>query len=174
MQKIISRFPPRGKHRPSDTHYFSPKAGSAKYNFILTKQARYDNTSFEQLFNRKEIAVTKEMPQCSFQYVHEDTVKEVKTAMPEEEKLYDVAELFKMFSDSTRIRILYVLLTAEVCVCDLAALLSMTDSAVSHQLRILKQARLVKYRRSGKTVFYSLADAHVRSILCQGMEHIEE
>ena len=118
--------------------------------------------------------MTKEMPQCSFQYVHEDTVKEVKAAMPEEEKLYDVAELFKVFSDSTRIRILYVLLTAEVCVCDLAALLSMTDSAVSHQLRILKQARLVKYRRSGKTVFYSLADAHVRSILCQGMEHIEE
>ena len=94
--------------------------------------------------------------------------------MPSEEELYDLAELFKVFGDSTRIRILYVLFEAEVCVCDLAAALNMTQSAISHQLKILKQSRLVKSRREGKSIFYSLADAHVRTIISQGMEHIEE
>ena len=92
----------------------------------------------------------------------------------EETELYDLAELFKVFGDSTRIRILFVLFEAEVCVCDLAAALSMTQSAISHQLRILKQNKLVKCRREGKSVFYSLADDHVRSIIAQGREHIEE
>ena len=94
--------------------------------------------------------------------------------MPKEEHLYDLAELFKIFGDSTRIRILYVLFEAEVCVCDIAEVLKMTQSAISHQLRLLKQAKLVKSRRDGKTVYYSLADDHVRTIIDQGMEHIEE
>ena len=94
--------------------------------------------------------------------------------MPKEELLYDLSELYKVFGDSTRIKILYVLFEAEMCVCDIAQLLNMSQSAISHQLRVLKQSRLVKYRREGKTVFYSLADDHVRAILGQGMDHILE
>ena len=94
--------------------------------------------------------------------------------MPDEEDLYDLAELFKLFGDTTRNRILYVLFESEMCVCDIAALLNMTQSAISHQLRLLKQFKLVKNRRDGKTVYYSLADDHVRSIIGQGMEHIRE
>ena len=94
--------------------------------------------------------------------------------MPEDEILYDLAELYKIFGDSTRIKILYVLLEAEMCVCDIALLLGMSQSAISHQLRVLKQSKLVKYRREGKTVFYSLADDHVRTIISQGMEHVAE
>ena len=94
--------------------------------------------------------------------------------MPDEDDLYDLAELFKIFGDSTRVKILYVLLECEMCVCDIAQLLNMTQSAISHQLRILKQSRLVKFRREGKTIFYSLEDEHVHSILSLGMEHLEE
>ena len=112
--------------------------------------------------------------QCELIHVHEDIVNQVNAAMPDEEILYDLAELFKIFGDSTRIKILYVLSEAEMCVCDIAQLLGLTQSAVSHQLRALKQSKLVKYRREGKTVFYSLADGHVKTILSQGMEHIEE
>ena len=101
-------------------------------------------------------------------------VKSVTDKMPDEDKLYDLAEIFKVFGDSTRIKILYVLFEAEMCVCDIAQLLNMNQSAISHQLRILKQNRLVKSRRDGKAVFYSLADSHVRTIINQGMEHIEE
>lgn len=111
---------------------------------------------------------------CDQVFVHEDLVKKVNEGMPEEEELYDLAELFKVFGDSTRIRILFVLFEAEVCVCDLAEVLHMTQSAISHQLRILKQAKLVSARREGKSVFYSLADDHVRTIIAQGREHIEE
>ena len=91
-----------------------------------------------------------------------------------EDLLIDMAELFKVFGDSTRIRILFVLFEAEVCVCDLAKALNMTQSAISHQLRILKQNKLVKSRRDGKSIFYSLADEHVWTIIDQGREHIEE
>ena len=101
-------------------------------------------------------------------------LKIVNETMPDEESLYDLAELFKIFGDSTRIRILYVLFEAEVCVCDIAEALNMTQSAISHQLRILKQNKLVKNRREGKSIFYSLADEHVRSIIAQGFEHIIE
>ena len=94
--------------------------------------------------------------------------------MPEESELQDLADLFKVFGDFTRIRILFVLFEAEVCVCDLAEALDMTQSAISHQLKILKQARLLKSRREGKSVFYSLADGHVRTIIAQGRDHIEE
>ncbi len=111
---------------------------------------------------------------CEQVFVHEELVKLVNEGMPEEDELYDLAELFKIFGDSTRIRILFVLFEAEVCVCDLAEVLHMTQSAVSHQLKILKQAKLVNARREGKSVFYSLADDHVRTIIAQGREHIEE
>lgn len=94
--------------------------------------------------------------------------------MPTEDQMYDLAELFKVFGDSTRIRILYVLFESDVCVADIAEALNMTQSAISHQLRILKQNRLVKARRDGKQIYYSLDDDHVRSVIAQGMEHILE
>ena len=111
---------------------------------------------------------------CELMYVHKDIVEKVREEMPDEEELYDLAELFKIFGDSTRIKILYLLFESEMCVCDIAQLLNMTQSAISHQLRALKQSKLVKYRREGKTVFYSLADGHVRTIIDQGMEHVKE
>lgn len=111
---------------------------------------------------------------CDYIHAHDDVIQSVYEEMPEEEVLYDLAELFKVFGDSTRIKILYVLFQSEMCVCDIAQLLNMSQSAISHQLRVLKQAQLVKYRREGKTVFYSLADSHVTTILNQGLEHIEE
>ena len=111
---------------------------------------------------------------CEGCEVHEDLLKIVNETLPEETELYDLAELFKIFGDSTRIRILFVLFEAEVCVCDLAKVLNMTQSAISHQLRILKQNKLVKNRREGKSIFYSLADDHVRTIINQGRDHIEE
>ena len=110
---------------------------------------------------------------CEGCEVHEDLLKIVNETLPEETELYDLAELFKVFGDSTRIRILFVLFEAEVCVCDLAKVLNMTQSAISHQLRILKQNKLVKNRREGKSIFYSLADDHVRTIINQGRDHIE-
>ena len=111
---------------------------------------------------------------CEECQTHEDLLKLVHEQMPDEDELYDLAELFKVFGDSTRIRILFVLFEAEVCVCDLAEALNMTQSAISHQLRILKQSKLVTSRRDGHQVFYSLADGHVRTIIAQGREHIEE
>ena len=111
---------------------------------------------------------------CESNEIHEDLLKIVDETLPEETELYDLAELFKVFGDSTRIRILFVLFEAEVCVCDLAKALNMTQSAISHQLRILKQNKLVKSRREGKSIFYSLADDHVRTIINQGREHIEK
>lgn len=117
---------------------------------------------------------TYEFEHCEHTQVHEELLADVRAKMPQEEELYDLSELFKVFGDSTRIRILFVLFEAEVCVCDLAAALGMTQSAVSHQLKILKQSKLVKSRREGKSIFYSLADGHVRTIIDQGLEHIEE
>lgn len=114
------------------------------------------------------------IPQCEDTHLHESIIKQVGRIMPDEELLYDLAELYKIFGDSTRIKILYALFENEMCVCDIAELLNMSSSAISHQLRVLKQSKLVKYRRDGKTVFYSLADDHVRSIIYQGMEHICE
>lgn len=111
---------------------------------------------------------------CEGFHVHQDVVRQVKERIPPVEQLYDLAELFKIFGDSTRIRILYLLLESELCVCDIAQLLGLTQSAISHQLRLLKQSKLVVARREGKTVFYSLADGHVRTIIDQGMEHILE
>ena len=115
-----------------------------------------------------------EPPHCDFISVHEDIVNRVMQVMPADQQLLDLAEFFRVFGDSTRIRILYVLSQSEMCVCDIAGLLKMGQSAISHQLRVLKQMRLVKFRRDGKTVFYSLADGHIETILAQGMEHISE
>lgn len=111
---------------------------------------------------------------CEFMHLHEDVIERAKEALKDDDRQYELAELFGMFADTTRIRILYALFEAEMCVCDLASLLGMTQSAISHQLALLKRAKLVKPRRDGRTVFYSLADSHVRTILDQGMEHIEE
>ena len=106
--------------------------------------------------------------------LHPDLISSVNDDMPDEETLCDLAELFRIFGDSTRIKILYVLFEAEMCVCDIAELLHMTQSAISHQLRVLKQSKLVKFRREGKTIYYSLADDHVRTIIGMGMEHLCE
>ncbi len=116
----------------------------------------------------------QDVEHCDCHEVHGEYVLEIIKKLPDEDELYDLAELFKVFGDSTRIRILSVLCQEELCVCDLAEALVMNQSAVSHQLKILKQAKLVKSRRDGKQVYYSLADDHVRTILAMGLEHIEE
>lgn len=119
------------------------------------------------------IELTRE-EQCEFIYLHTDTVRKVRENLPGENRQYELAELFSMFADTTRIRILFALFEAEMCVCDLANLLGMTQSAISHQLALLKRARLIRSRREGRAVFYSLADSHVRTMLDQGMEHVNE
>ena len=119
------------------------------------------------------MSTTHDIPSCGGNHSH-DTVEKVRRSMPDEDTLYDLSELFRVFGDSTRIRILYVLFEAEMCVCDIANILGMTQSAISHQLRALKNARLVKGRREGKTVFYSLADDHVKTIIDQGLDHVAE
>lgn len=119
-------------------------------------------------------SIENDTPSCDYMHLHEDVIKEVYDSMPNDEALFDLSELFKIFSDSTRIKILYSLLISEMCVCDIATLLGMSQSAISHQLRLLKQSGLVKYRREGKTIFYSLSDSHVSTIINQGMEHIQE
>ncbi len=111
---------------------------------------------------------------CDDNLVHDEVCEQVTVDMPSENDLYDVAELFKIFGDSTRIRILSALAQAEMCVCDISVVLNMTKSAVSHQLRILRQAKLVKNRRKGKEIFYSLDDDHVNSIIKLALEHIKE
>lgn len=116
----------------------------------------------------------KDIEHNEFLVAHQDVVKKVLETQPADEYLYDLAELFKIFGDSTRIKILYALIESELCVGDIAQLLNLSQSAVSHQLRILKDAKLVKFRREGKVIFYSLDDDHVRNILNMGMEHVEE
>ena len=111
---------------------------------------------------------------CEASHRHDELVESITGRMPPEEDLYDLADFFKVFADTTRIKILCVLLCQEMCVCDIADTLRMTQSAISHQLRVLKQMDLVRYRREGKTVFYSLADDHIASILSQGLDHINE
>ena len=113
-------------------------------------------------------------PHCEFICVHADTVDRITSTMPDEGTLIDLSELFKVFGDSTRIKILTALSHGELCVCDLSKLVGMTSSAVSHQLKILRSAKLVSCRRDGKTVFYALADDHVTTIIRQGLEHVNE
>ena len=123
-----------------------------------------------EMMTRKIVAADR----CDCEVIHEDVVNKVRKKMPKEETLYDLAELFKVFGDTTRIRILWALDEAEMCVCDIANLLNMTQSAISHQLRVLKQAKLVRNRRDGKVVYYSLDDEHVKMIFDQGLVHINE
>ncbi|MCI1982197.1 MAG: metalloregulator ArsR/SmtB family transcription factor [Oscillospiraceae bacterium] len=115
-----------------------------------------------------------DIEQCDCTVIHQETVNRVRAHMPDEENLLDLADLFKVFGDSTRVRILCALFQAELCVCDIAALLGMSTSAISHQLRILKQSKLIKNRRDGKVVYYSLDDDHVKNIFNQGLEHVSE
>ena len=116
----------------------------------------------------------KSMPGCEITLVHEDTVEAVRKTLPEDELLYDLADFFKVFGDTTRIKILQALYRSELCVCDLSAVLGASQSAVSHQLKILRLANLVKHRKEGKIVYYSLSDNHVSAILAQGLDHLEE
>jgi len=118
--------------------------------------------------------VDDSIEKCETDCVHIEVVEAVNNIMPSEELLYDLADLFKIFGDSTRLKILYVLMQSEMCVCDIAQLLSASQSAISHQLRVLKQMQLVKNRRDGKTIFYSLSDGHISTILSTGLEHIKE
>jgi ArsR family transcriptional regulator, lead/cadmium/zinc/bismuth-responsive transcriptional repressor len=123
---------------------------------------------------KEDIMEENRLESCNCTIIHKDVVEKVKESIPNEESLYDLADLFKAFSDSTRIKILCALFQEELCVCDLAALLSMTQSAISHQLRVLKSNRLVKFRRDGKVIYYSLADDHVKHIFDEGFKHIIE
>jgi ArsR family transcriptional regulator, lead/cadmium/zinc/bismuth-responsive transcriptional repressor len=115
-----------------------------------------------------------EIESCSCNIIHDDVVKMVRESMHDEDTLYDLAELFKVFGDPTRLKILNALFASEMCVCDIAALLGMNQSAISHQLKVLKQVRLVKYRRDGKVVYYSLDDEHIKHIFDQGLIHVKE
>lgn len=116
----------------------------------------------------------EEILSCSQCMIHEDIIEKAKNKMPQEDQLYDLAELFKVFGDTTRIKIIWALFESEMCVCDIACLLNMTQSAISHQLRVLKAARLVRYRKDGKVVYYSLNDEHVKEIFNTGMQHVLE
>ena len=118
--------------------------------------------------------ITEDIERCDCNTIHEEVVKAVLNEMPEDEVAMDLADTFKVFSDFTRLKILLALLNHEMCVCDISALLGMTKSAVSHQLRILKQSNLVKNRRDGKVVYYSIADEHVETIISNGMDHVLE
>ena len=111
---------------------------------------------------------------CSCNIIHNDIVEKVKKTLPKDEILYDLAEFFKVFGDSTRIKIICALFESEMCVCDLSALLGISQSAISHQLRTLKNARLVRYRRDGKVIYYSLDDDHIKHIFDEGLNHITE
>ena len=116
----------------------------------------------------------RKIESCNGNIIHEDIVVRVKDQLPAEETLYDLAELFKVFGDTTRIKIICALFESEMCVCDLAVLLDMTKSAISHQLKVLRDNNLVKFEKKGKHAYYSLADDHVKEILDVALEHINE
>lgn len=123
---------------------------------------------------KKKASDEKPVETCSARIIHDDIIAGVREKMPSEPVLYDLADFFRLFADSTRIGLLWALCESEMCVCDLCALLNMKQSAVSHQLKTLKQARIVRFRREGKVVYYSLNDEHIRKVLNMGMEHIRE
>ena len=120
------------------------------------------------------VDIDVKMEKCNCNIIHKDVIEKVNKGLPADETLYDLAEFFKVFGDSTRIKIICALFESEMCVCDLAALLGVTQSAISHQLRTLKAARLVRYRREGKVVYYSLDDEHIKHIFDEGLRHITE
>jgi len=111
---------------------------------------------------------------CGYTIIHENVVSDVRKKMLADETIMSLAEFFKVFGDPTRLNILYALSISEMCVCDLAALLTMSQSAISHQLKVLRQARLIKYRRDGKVIYYSLDDDHIRQVFAQGLAHVNE
>lgn len=111
---------------------------------------------------------------CSCTVIHEDVINKVRENMIDDYHVINLAEFFKVFGDATRIKIINALFSSEMCVCDIAALLNMNQSAISHQLRTLKQARLIKNRRDGKVVYYSLDDDHIKQIFDQGLIHVKE
>ena len=135
-------------------------------NIINTYNEHMNRYSYERRKNMEEI--------CEINMIHEDTVNNVKNIMPDDGLIYDIAELFKVFADSTRMKIIYALMENELCVCDIAAIVGTTQSAISHQLRILKQSKLVKFRKDGKIIYDSLDDEHIAEIVKKGREHIEE
>lgn len=143
-------------------------------NEIYKHIVKHMNNYSYVFINLGGIKMREKLNTCDCKEIHEDIVNEVKGGMPEEEMLYDLAELFKVFGDTTRVKILYALFANEMCVCDIANLLGMTHSAISHQLRVLKQARLVKFRKEGKVVYYSLDDIHISQIFDCGLNHIQE
>lgn len=127
------------------------------------------------MINDKDINTQiKNQDICSCFNIHEGVVKHVKDTLPNEEILFDLADFFKIFGDSTRLKILYALSIDEMCVCDISSLLNMNQSAISHQLKVLRQSKLVKSRRDGKSVYYSLDDFHINDVLKQGLEHVLE
>lgn len=141
----------------------------------MAKNRETELDSKNEIINEThQLPETLELPETEFLAAREDVVKRVLSQQPDDEILYDLAELFKVFGDSTRIKILYSLFENELCVYDIARLLNLSQSSVSHQLRILKTSKLVKFRREGKSIFYSLDDEHVREIISMGMEHVEE
>lgn len=155
------------------------KKGTENSLDILTMYEHMNIITYEQMIKKKIQKIKKGGFQVAeqkseFLAAHEELVEQVLQNQPEDEYLYDLAELFKVFGDSTRIKILYALFESELCVSDIAQILNLNQSAVSHQLRILKDAKLVKFKRSGKSIFYSLDDDHVRMILSMGMDHVEE
>lgn len=155
------------------------KKGTENSLDILTMYEHMNIITYEQMIKIQKIKIKKGGFQVAeqkseFLAAHEELVEQVLQNQPEDEYLYDLAELFKVFGDSTRIKILYALFESELCVSDIAQILNLNQSAVSHQLRILKDAKLVKFKRSGKSIFYSLDDDHVRTILSMGMDHVEE
>ncbi len=137
-------------------------------------KGRYDLRAISIMNEREEFMAKMEVECCDITCVHKDMIQKVKEILPKEDLLKELADFYKVFGEATRVKILCVLLESEMCVCDLAELLDMTQSAISHQLRVLKQMKLVKNRREGKTVYYSLADGHIQNIISQGMEHIQE
>ena len=143
-----------------------------KFTYNKTDSVQMKGCEFMAYHNCEEERI--EVEHCDFLHTHKDVVEKVQEHMPAPEELQALAEFFKVIGDLTRIRILYVLFQSEMCVCDLAQTLNMTQSAISHQLRVLKQMKLVTNRREGKTVFYALADGHIKTIINQGMEHISE
>ena len=130
----------------------------------------------ERLRNRLGEVMThnKDQNLCDCDVIHEDAVLRVSAAMPDSKRFYDLANLYKMFADNTRVKILWALSCEEMCVCDLAVLLGMTKSAISHQLKSLRLANLVKYSKQGKVVYYSLADSHVKDVFEKGFDHVRE
>ena len=121
---------------------------------------------------KRDRSINTTIETCITKGIHQETVRRVEKQMPDPVDLYELADLFKLFGDSTRLGILWALSKSEMCVCDLCALLKMKQPAVSHQLKNLKQSRIVKARRDGKVVYYSLDDDHIRSLLTMGMEHV--